>query len=83
MLSKTPDSLIASKHGSEKAFEIKNTFKNLLEENNFYENIDLNSLISEVKRIDSEMVFEKLNPGSLADITSAGIFLSILGGLKF
>ncbi|NLI62520.1 MAG: hypothetical protein GX362_03865 [Methanosarcinaceae archaeon] len=82
-LAETPDTLIASKHGISEALEIKKLFSNLLKKYDFYEIHNLNSLIPELQMIDALMVSENKNPGSLADIASAGIFLSILGGLKF
>lgn len=82
-LAETPDSLIASRHGVCVAEEVCASFKSLLKDSGFYKNQDLKSLQPEINKIDRTMIQRKLNPGSLADIASAGIFLSLLGGLKF
>ncbi len=45
--------------------------------------IDFTSMIPAVKEFDIELLKKKINPGSTADIVIAGIFIALLGGLRF
>ncbi len=44
---------------------------------------DFVSRLPEVQRFDSELLEKKINPGSTADIIIAGLFIALLGGLRF
>jgi triphosphoribosyl-dephospho-CoA synthetase len=39
-------------------------------------------MIPEIQKLDKKLHKERINPGSLADITAAGIFIAILEGFK-
>lgn len=45
--------------------------------------IDFASMLPAVKEFDLELLKRRINPGSTADIIIAGIFLALLGGLRF
>jgi len=45
--------------------------------------IDFASMLPAVKEFDIELLKKKINPGSTADIVIAGIFIALLGGLRF
>jgi triphosphoribosyl-dephospho-CoA synthase len=36
-----------------------------------------------IKKLDSELLEKKINPGSTADIVIAGLFISLLAGVRF
>lgn len=41
------------------------------------------SILPEVQKFDSELLEKRINPGSTADIIIAGLFIALLGGLRF
>jgi triphosphoribosyl-dephospho-CoA synthase len=45
--------------------------------------IDFASMLPAVKEFDIELLKKRINPGSTADIVIAGIFIALLGGLRF
>ncbi len=74
LLSEEEDTFIAMKFGSEKSRYVKERAKRIV--NRGYERED-------IEELDAELIKEGLNPGSTADIISAALFISILGGLRF
>ncbi|MFZ2497309.1 triphosphoribosyl-dephospho-CoA synthase [Methanosarcina sp.] len=44
---------------------------------------DFSSLLPAVQEFDHELLNRKINPGSTADIIIAGLFIALLGGLRF
>ncbi len=46
-------------------------------------NRDFSVLLPAVHALDSELLEKRINPGSTADIVIAGIFIALLGGLRF
>lgn len=44
---------------------------------------DFASILPEVQKFDSELLEKRINPGSTADIIIAGLFIALLGGLRF
>jgi triphosphoribosyl-dephospho-CoA synthase len=44
---------------------------------------DFSSLIPVIREFDSELLNRKINPGSTADLIIAGLFIALLGGLRF
>lgn len=45
--------------------------------------MDFASMLPAVKEFDLELLKKRINPGSTADIVIAGIFIALLGGLRF
>lgn len=44
---------------------------------------DFASILPEIQEFDSELLERRINPGSTADIIIAGLFIALLGGLRF
>jgi triphosphoribosyl-dephospho-CoA synthase len=44
---------------------------------------DISSLLSAAQEFDHKLLKKKINPGSTADIIIAGLFIALLGGLRF
>ena len=44
---------------------------------------DFNSILPLIGKLDEELLQKKINPGSTADITIAGLFISLLAGVRF
>lgn len=44
---------------------------------------DISSLLSAAQEFDNELLKKRINPGSTADIIIAGLFIALLGGLRF
>ena len=44
---------------------------------------DISSLLSAAQELDHELLKKRINPGSTADIVIAGLFIALLGGLRF
>lgn len=82
LLSENPDTFIRTKTNIETAEKVSVQAKYIISkiENNGY---DLNAFRSEIEDFDEELLEQKLNPGSTADIIIAGIFIALLGGLRF
>ncbi|MFN3383637.1 MAG: triphosphoribosyl-dephospho-CoA synthase [Archaeoglobaceae archaeon] len=72
MLASYPDTLIISKFGIEKAFEVMNLAKKAFESKDF----------NEFRKIDDFLLKNKLNPGTIADLTASSIYLALLEGWK-
>lgn len=70
MLSELLDPLVIAKFGMEKAEEVMKLAKKALEKNNFDE-------------FDEYLVKNKINPGTVADLTASSIFLAIAEGWRF
>ncbi|MGM0771392.1 MAG: triphosphoribosyl-dephospho-CoA synthase, partial [Halobacteriota archaeon] len=81
LLSENPDTFIRTKANIETAEKVSVQAKYIISkiENNGY---DLNTFRSEIEDFDEELLEQKLNPGSTADIIIAGIFIALLGGLR-
>jgi triphosphoribosyl-dephospho-CoA synthase len=74
ILSKVPDTLISRKYGNEKAEEVSEIAKELLNRDD-YESDDFNK---ELADFDDFLFNNKLNPGTTADLTASSIMLSYL-----
>lgn len=46
-------------------------------------NLDFSVLLPAVQALDAELLEKRINPGSTADIVIAGLFIALLGGLRF
>ncbi len=76
ILSEVLDPLIIAKHGKEVAKKVRKLAKDVLRE--FKELKDF-SIFAD---LDERLLKEGINPGSVADITIGGIFLSMLEGVR-
>ncbi|MEL4304942.1 triphosphoribosyl-dephospho-CoA synthase [Methanococcoides sp. LMO-2] len=82
LLSENPDTFIRTKTNIETAENVSVQAKYIISkiENNGY---DLNAFRGDIEDFDEKLLEKKLNPGSTADIIIAGIFIALLGGLRF
>jgi len=74
LLSEEEDTFITMKFGSEKSRYVKDRAKRIVRGG---------YTLREIAAFDEELIGEGINPGSTADIISAALFISILGGLRF
>jgi triphosphoribosyl-dephospho-CoA synthase len=86
LLSRHRDTFIQTKFDEEtadyvsfKAGEILSTWEN----SSGHTNKDISSLLSAAQEFDNELLKKRINPGSTADIIIAGLFIALLGGLRF
>ncbi|RBQ22750.1 2-(5''-triphosphoribosyl)-3'-dephosphocoenzyme-A synthase [Candidatus Methanobinarius endosymbioticus] len=76
ILSQVPDTLISRKYGDEKAKEVSELAKEILDSTNFDEN--MNKFNKKLTEFDDYLFENKLNPGTTADLTASSIMLSYL-----
>ncbi|WP_290901827.1 triphosphoribosyl-dephospho-CoA synthase, partial [Ferroglobus sp.] len=76
MLSKVPDPLVIAKHGKSLAEKIMEEVKVCLKD---FEELGNFSIFME---FDEKLIERKINPGSIADIVAAGIYLALMEGAK-
>ena len=76
LLSRVLDPLIIAKHGIDEAKRVKEMAKNCLEEFKEVENFSI------FMEFDEILIERKVNPGSVADLTAAGIYLSLMEGVE-
>ncbi len=82
ILSENEDTFISTKYDSETAYHVSCKAKGILEE--MYKIGDnFNSILPLIEKLDQELLQKKINPGSTADITIAGLFISLLAGVRF
>ncbi|MCD4703113.1 MAG: triphosphoribosyl-dephospho-CoA synthase [Methanosarcinaceae archaeon] len=82
LLSECPDTFIQTKYDkyvSQKVSKQAQIVLNDIEKGGF--NID--AAIPEIQLFDEKLIRERINPGSTADIIIAGLFIALLGGLRF
>jgi len=72
-LAETPDSLVRSKFGPEKAKEVSLRSKALL-------GLDPKEILSQAEKLDLEFLREDVNPGSTADLIAAALFIALVKG---
>jgi triphosphoribosyl-dephospho-CoA synthase len=70
LLSEYPDPLIIAKFGKDKAVEVMKKAKKATHRSDF-------------ETLDRELLQKKINPGTIADLTSSSLFLSLIRGLRF
>jgi len=75
ILSKHIDTLVARKHGSDKALYVKTRASHTLDK---VLNMDSSSWVKPVIELDEELGMENINPGSVADLTSSTVALYLL-----
>lgn len=72
LLSERPDTLVQSKFGVEKAIKVSEKASQLIEK------WDLDT----IRDFDEELIRERVNPGSTADMVIGSLFIVLLGGVK-
>lgn len=76
ILAEVPDTLISRKYGEEKAREVSQDAKAILEEGGILTSNGLKL----VEKFDQEMIKNDLNPGTTADFTASSIMVAYLDG---
>jgi triphosphoribosyl-dephospho-CoA synthase len=86
LLSRHRDTFIQTKFDKDTADYTSSRAGEILsawEEHSGHSTRDFSLLLPAVQEFDSELLTKKINPGSTADIIIAGIFIALLGGLRF
>ena len=78
-LAEFEDTFIMTKFNQKKASKIQIKASKIIKRDNGKRN--LIKMIPKIRQLDRKMQKEKINPGSLADIAAAGIFISLLDGM--
>ncbi|WP_135612538.1 triphosphoribosyl-dephospho-CoA synthase [Methanococcoides sp. AM1] len=82
LLSENPDTFIQTKTNIETAENVSMQAKYIISkiENNDYK---MSLFWGDIESFDEDLLDKRLNPGSTADMVIAGIFITLLGGLRF
>jgi triphosphoribosyl-dephospho-CoA synthase len=86
LLSRHRDTFIQTKFDKDTADYISLRAEEILsvwEEHSGRSTRDFSLLLPAIQEFDSELLKKKINPGSTADIIIAGLFIALLGGLRF
>jgi len=86
LLSRHRDTFIQTKFDTDTADYVSSRAGEILsawEKTSGYAARDFTSLLPAVQEFDSELLEKRINPGSTADIIIAGLFIALLGGLRF
>jgi len=86
LLSRHRDTFIQTKFDKATADYVSSRAGEILsawEESSGHNTRDFAALLPAVQEFDSELLRKKINPGSTADIIIAGLFIALLGGLRF
>jgi len=80
ILAGNPDTFIRTKFDLERAKEVSGRARHIVERINSsgFENVK-----PDIEKFDEQLLSEGVNPGSTADIIIAGLFVALVGGLKF
>ncbi|WP_292466804.1 triphosphoribosyl-dephospho-CoA synthase [Methanolobus sp.] len=82
ILSENEDTFISTKYNAQTALYVSGRAKKIIEE--IYKiNENFDTILPMIKKLDSELLEKKINPGSTADIVIAGLFISLLAGVRF
>jgi triphosphoribosyl-dephospho-CoA synthase len=86
LLSRHKDTFIQTKFDKETADYVSLRAGEILsawESSSGHAKRDISSLLSAAQEFDLELLKKRINPGSTADIVIAGLFIALLGGLRF
>ncbi|MBP1909919.1 triphosphoribosyl-dephospho-CoA synthase [Methanolobus bombayensis] len=82
ILSDNEDTFISTKYDTDTAAYVSGKARGIIEEM-YKSGEDFNSILPLINKLDQELLEKKINPGSTADITIAGLFISLLAGVRF
>ncbi len=77
LLSRNIDTFIRTKFDINKAEEV------LMRAKRIFQKDDTDEIMNEIRTFDEELLNEGVNPGSTADIIIAGLFVSLVEGMRF
>lgn len=80
ILKTEPDTFIQTKHNRKTAIQTSKQAANII---NQIKKEGYANTLPEIKKFDTHLLSEKINPGSTADIIIAGLFLLLLGGYRY
>lgn len=80
ILAGNPDTFIQTKFDLERAKEVSGRARHIVERIN---NTGFEIAKPVIEKFDEQLLIEGINPGSTADIIIAGLFVALVGGLKF
>lgn len=82
ILSDNEDTFISTKTDSETALYVSGKAKAIVEKI-YSSNENFSTILPMIDELDKELLKKKINPGSTADIVIAGLFISLLTGVRF
>ncbi|WP_259135607.1 triphosphoribosyl-dephospho-CoA synthase [Methanosalsum natronophilum] len=82
LLSEYNDTFITIKHNSKVSENVSIKARYLVQKIDDKKQ-SISSIIPELNKFDQELLEQRINPGSTADIIVAGLFISLFGGLRF
>jgi len=80
-LATTPDTFISVKFDKKTAVGVQKKASKILFRKNKSKRKNLKKMIQKIKKLDNILHENKMNPGSMADITAAGIFIALMDGM--
>jgi len=80
-LAAEPDTFISAKFDKETAAGVQKKASKILFKKNKRKRQNLKKMIQKIKKLDKILQKNKMNPGSTADITAAGIFIALMDGM--
>ena len=82
LLSENEDTFITTKFDSKTANYVSERAQTTI--NNLYNNdFDFNKTLPSIRELNTELLERRINPGSTADIIIAGLFIALLGGIRY
>lgn len=81
LLAAYPDTFISTKHNDKTAAAVQKEAAKILYKKNGKKRKNLKKMIPKIKKLDRRLRKKKLNPGSTADITAAGLFIALHNGM--
>ncbi|MEA1984719.1 MAG: triphosphoribosyl-dephospho-CoA synthase [Euryarchaeota archaeon] len=82
LLAEHPDTFIQTKYDRDVAQKVSQQAKRVLDSIE-KEGFDLDAALPDIQHFDEELIRDRINPGSTADMIIAGLFIALLGGVRF
>ncbi|WP_340820706.1 triphosphoribosyl-dephospho-CoA synthase [Methanolobus sp. WCC4] len=82
ILSENEDTFISTKTDNDTALYVSGKAKAIVEKI-YSSNDNFNTILPMIDELDKELLEKRINPGSTADIVIAGLFISLLAGVRF
>lgn len=80
MMAAFPDTFIEAKQNQKRALKVQKKAAKILKGSKRKKN--LKKMMPKIQKFDKELGKKRLNPGSTADISAAGIFIALMSGLE-
>ncbi|WP_406661054.1 triphosphoribosyl-dephospho-CoA synthase [Methanolobus sp. ZRKC3] len=82
LLSENEDTFITTKFDTETANYVSERAQIIVEEL-YNNNVTFNTVLPLIRKFNTELLERRINPGSTADIIIAGLFIALLGGVRY